>query len=94
MLEDHCAYFGEADHDDEEEIALLATMPRLRKLTVRLTPLKGYGRKEDMLKIPNVVSLRRHVRGLEELIVHGPLGICEDVLRAELVGPRKVSGLS
>ncbi|KAM0711730.1 hypothetical protein Q7P35_001098 [Cladosporium inversicolor] len=78
--------------DDDEEIPLLASMPRLRKLIVRLTPLRAYGSKEGMLNLPSVVSLRRHVRGLKELVVHGPLQHCEDVLRADLVGPRKVSG--
>jgi hypothetical protein len=79
--------------DDDDEIALLATMPRLRKLIVRLTPLRVYRRKGNILKVPSVVSLRKHVRGLEELVVHGPLEICEDVLRAELMGPREVSGV-
>lgn len=78
--------------DNDDEIASLAAMPRLRKVTVRLTPLRPNRRKEDMLKIPSVVSLRKHIRGLEELVIHGPLENCEDVLRAELMGPRKVSG--
>jgi hypothetical protein len=69
-------------------------MPRLRKLIVRLTPLRVYSRKENILKVPGVVSLRRHVRGLEELVICGPLEICEDVLRAELMSPRTVLGAS
>jgi hypothetical protein len=85
---DQCAF------DDDDEIALLATMPRLRKLIVRLTPLRVYSRKESILKVPSVVSLRKHVRGLEELVICGPLGNCEDVLRAELMGPREVLGMS
>jgi hypothetical protein len=80
--------------DDDDEIALLAAMPRLCKLIVRLTPLRPNRRKENILEIPSVVSLRRHVRGLEELIVHGPLECCEDVLRAELMGPQKMSRVS
>lgn len=80
--------------DDDEEIALLASMPRLRSLTVRLTPLRPYRSKEGIFKVPGVASLRRHVRGLEELVVRGPLEKCEDVFRAELMGPRKVSGVS
>ena len=79
--------------EDDEEIALLATMPRLRKLIVRLTPLRVYSRKENILKVPSVVSLRKHVRGLEELVICGPLENCEDVLRAELMGSREVSGV-
>ena len=71
--------------DDDDEIALLATMPRLRRLIVRLTPLRAYRDKEVMLKVPSVVSLRKHVRGLEELVIHGPLKRCEDVLRSELM---------
>ena len=80
--------------DDDEEIALLASMPRLRSLIVRLTPLRPYRNKEGILKVPGVASLRRHVRGLEELVICGPLQKCDDVLRAELVGPRKVLGAS
>ena len=78
--------------DDDDDIASLAAMPLLRKLTVRLTPLRPNRRKEDILRIPSVVSLRQHVRNLEELVIHGPLENCEDILRAELMGPRKVSG--
>jgi hypothetical protein len=83
---DQCAF-----EEDDDEIALLATMPRLRKLIVRLTPLRVYSRKEGILKVPSVVSLRKHVRGLEELVIYGPLENCEDVLRAELMGSREVS---
>lgn len=78
--------------DDDDDIASLAAMPLLRKLTVRLTPLRPNRRMEDILRIPSVVSLRQHVCNLEELVIHGPLENCEDVLRAELMGPRKVSG--
>jgi hypothetical protein len=77
--------------DDNDEIALLATMPRLRKLSVRLTPLRPNREKESILKVPSVVSLRKHIRGLEELVIRGPLECCEHVLRLELMGPRKVS---
>jgi len=88
------SYGGSDDDDyDDHEIALLASMPRLRKLIARLTPLRVYSRKESILKVPSVVSLRKHVRGLEELVVCGPLEKCEDVLRAELMGPREVSGV-
>lgn len=85
---------GEHEHDDcNDEIAFLATMPRLRKMIVRLTPLRAYNIKEGLLEVPIVASLRRHIRGLKELVVHGPLQGCEDVLRAELMGPRDVSGV-
>lgn len=80
--------------DDDDEIALLATMPRLRKLIVRLTPLRSYRSKESIMKVPGVVSLRKHFRGLEELIICGPLELCENVLRSELMCPHKPLGMA
>lgn len=82
-------------HEDKC-IAVLASMPRLRKLVICLSPVAGWRRKSegevDVLSIPSVASLRKHVRGLKELVVHGMLKELEDILRAELMGPRKMSG--
>lgn len=73
----------------------MAGIPRLRQLIVRLCPVAEnwikLKRGGDVLAIPSVVSLRKHFRGLEEVILRGMLRKYEDFLRAELMGPRKVS---
>jgi hypothetical protein len=80
---------------DDDYIATLAALPRLRKLIVHLMPLSPVARfTRAQLDTPSVASLRRHVRGLEELVVHDLVEGCKDVLRAELVGARKVSAVS
>lgn len=82
---------------DDGCIATLAALPRLRKLVVHATPAKACVGKITVtepvpLEIPGVASLRRHVQGLKELVVHGiPTG-SEESLRAELLRPRKVLG--
>lgn len=82
-------------HEDEC-IAVLASMPRLRGLVIRLCPFAERWRKSEgegsVLAIPSVVSLRNHFRGLRELVVHGILEEYEGLLGAELMGTRKASG--
>lgn len=81
---------------DDDGIAALATLPRLCKLSVRWLPLFDPFRRGqlDVANVACIASLRRHVRGLKELEVHRLLSDCEDVLRAELIGPRAGSGMS
>ena len=82
---------------EDECIAVLAGMPRLRKLVVCLTRIpqgwKKCKREHDLWVVPGIMSVRKHVRGLRELVVHGVLEEYEDSLRAELMGPRQAGCL-